>query len=58
MKKKERLRWLETVDIVIEVRGASNIRRKKDEFNIEAYGWTSIKIVPRGKVDLLKEGEK
>jgi len=55
--KRKIVKWLESIDIVIEVRGASNVRRKKDEFSIEAYGWTTVRIVPRGKVDL-KEGEK
>jgi len=53
MKKKERLKWLESIDIVIEVKGSSKIQRKKDEVSIEAYGWTTVRIVPRGK-----EGEK
>jgi len=50
MKKKKIVKWLESIDIVIEVRGISNVRRKKDEFTIEAYGLTSVRIVPRGAI--------
>jgi len=53
--RKSKKKWLENIDIVIEVRGDIDVQKKKDEVIIKAYGPTTARVVPRGKVKPLQK---